>query len=142
MNCCVECFSDPQIQAMISANGKQGTCDFCKKPDVFICPVDEPSDVSDLISEVLNVYEEAEEGEPLFSTIIEDWNIFRKELSSSFDLLAAFCSVIYGDNGETHDRKVRIPKSYADEYGIFSGHTWHEFSDAIKTKNRFCSGLF
>lgn len=57
-------------------------------------------------------------------------------------MLAAFCSVIYGDNGETHDRKVRIPKSYADEYGIFSGHTWHEFSGAIKTKNRFCSGLF
>lgn len=142
MNCCIECFSDSQIQTMISANGKRGTCDFCKKPDVFICAVDEPSDVSDLISEVLNVYEEAEDGEPLFSAIIDDWNIFRKELPSSHDLIAAFCSTIYGDDGKTHNRSVRIPKSYADEYGIFSGHTWHEFSNAIKTKNRFCNGYF
>lgn len=37
---------------------------------------------------------------------------------------------------------VCIPRSYADEYGIFSGHTWREFSDAIKTKNRFCNGYF
>ena len=37
--------------------------------------------------------------------------------------------------------KYTLPED-ADEYGIFSGHTWHEFSDAIKTKNRFCSGLF
>ena len=63
MNCCIECFSDPQIQAMISANGKYGNCDFCKKTNVLICTVDEPSDVSDLISEVLNVYEESEDGE-------------------------------------------------------------------------------
>lgn len=53
MNCCIECFSDHQIQAMISANGKYGNCDFCKKTNVLICTVDEPSDVSDLISEVL-----------------------------------------------------------------------------------------
>lgn len=63
MNCCVECFSDTQIQTMISANGKTGTCDFCGRTNVSICAVDEPSDVSDLISEVLSVYEEADDGE-------------------------------------------------------------------------------
>lgn len=142
MNCCIECFSDSQIQTMISANRKRGTCDFCKRTDVFICAVDEPSDVSDLISDVLSVYEEAEGGYPLFSAIIDDWNIFRKELPSSHDLIAAFCSTIYGDDGKSHNKRVRIPKSYIDEYGIFSGHTWHEFSDAIKTKNRFCNEYF
>ena len=72
MNCCLECFSDLEIQTMISASGKRGTCDFCKKANVFICSVDEPSDVSDLISEVLNIYEEAEDGQLLFPTIIND----------------------------------------------------------------------
>ena len=134
MNCCIECFSDPQIQAMISANGKYGNCDFCKKTNVLICTVDEPSDVSDLISEVLNVYEESEDGESLFSTIIDNWNIFRKDSPSSYDLVAAFCSTVYGDDEKNHNKNVCIPRSYADEYGIFSGHTWREFSDAIKTK--------
>ena len=142
MNCCVECFSDSQIQTMISANGKRGTCDFCKKTDVYICSVDEPSDVSDLISEVLNVYEEDEDGEPLFSEIIDNWNIFKSEIPSSYDLISAFCSIIYGDEGIKHNKNVCIPKCYADEYGIFSGHTWREFSTAIKTKNRFCNDFF
>ena len=105
MNCCIECFSDPQIQAMISANGKYGNCDFCKKTNVLICTVDEPSDVSDLISEVLNVYEESEDGESLFSTIIDNWNIFRKDSPSSYDLVAAFCSTVYGDDEKNHNKK-------------------------------------
>ena len=142
MNCCIECFSDLQIKTMISANGRRGTCDFCKKTDVFICTVDEPSDVSDLISNVLNVYEEAEDGEFLFPTLISDWNLFRKDLPSSSNLIAAFCSTIYGDDGQAHNKRVRLPQSYIDEFGIFSGHTWREFSDAIKTKNRFCNEYF
>lgn len=142
MNCCVECFSDAQIQAMISANGKRGTCDFCGKTDVLICAVDEPSDVSDLIAEVLSIYEETDGGEPLFSVIIDDWNIFKKDSPSSRDLIAAFCSTIYEDDGSNHNKKVCIPKSYSEEYGIFSGHTWLEFSNTIKTKNRFCNGYF
>lgn len=141
MNCCTECFSDPQIQTMISKDGRRGTCDFCKKENVFICKVDEASDVSDLISEVLNVYEEDENGEFLFSAIVNNWNIFRKDILSSYDLIASFCSTIYGDDGKLYNRKVRIPKSYTDEFGIFSGHTWREFSDVIKTKNRFLMNI-
>ena len=142
MNCCAECFSDKQIQAMISASGKRGNCDFCKKSNVPICAVDESSDVSDLISEVLSVYEEAEDGEPLYSAVVENWNIFRKDLPSSYNLIAAFCATIYGDKEKDYNKEVCIPKSYAAEYGIFSGHTWGEFSKAIKEKNRFCNGYF
>ena len=94
MNCCIECFSDPQIQAMISANGKYGNCDFCKKTNVLIF------------------------------TVIDNWNIFRKDSPSSYDLVAAFCSTVYGDDEKNHNKNVCIPRSYADEYGIFSGHTW------------------
>ena len=113
MNCCAECFSDKQIQAMISASGKRGNCDFCKKTNVPICAVDESSDVSDLISEVLSVYEEAEDGEPLYSAVVENWNIFRKDLPSSYNLIAAFCATIYGDKEKDYNKKVCIPKSYA-----------------------------
>ena len=95
MNCCAECFQDQQIQTMISANGKVGTCDFCGKAEVPICSVEEFSDLSDLISDVLSSYEEDVDGEPLFSTIINDWGIFKKDIPSSRALIAAFCSAIY-----------------------------------------------
>lgn len=142
MNCCAECFQDQQIQTMISANGKVGTCDFCGKAEVPICSVEEFSDLSDLISDVLSSYEEDVDGEPLFSTIINDWGIFKKDIPSSRALIAAFCSAIYGDDGYNHDTNVHIPKSYIEEYGIFSGHTWSEFAEVIKTKNRFCNNYF
>lgn len=142
MNCCVECFSDAEIKVMISANGRVGNCDFCGKTNVPICTVDEPTDVSDLISEVLNVYEEVDDGESLFSVVIDTWNIFRKDLPSSPKLIDAFCSIVYGKAADNYNKKVRIPKNYVDEYGVFSGQSWHEFSNAIKTKNRFCNDYF
>ena len=57
-------------------------------------------------------------------------------------MIAAFCATIYGDKEKDYNKEVCIPKSYAAEYGIFSGHTWGEFSKAIKEKNRFCNGYF
>lgn len=142
MNCCVECFCDPEIRTMISKNDEKGDCDFCGKKNVSICHVDEQSDLSDLISAVLSMYEEADDGEQLFSLVINDWKIFEKSLPSSPNLIAAFCTTIYGDDGFTHNKNVRIPYDYMEKYGIFSGHSWGEFSDIIKTKNRFCNGYF
>lgn len=63
-------------------------------------------------------------------------------MPSSYNLIAAFCATIYGDKEKDYNKEVCIPKSYAAEYGIFSGHTWGEFSKAIKEKNRFCNGYF
>lgn len=142
MNCCVDCFHDTQIRAMINANGIIGDCDFCGKKNVSIYSVDKESDLSDIISEVLSMYEETDDGEPLFSVIIDDWGIFEKDLPSSPELVTTFCSSIYGDEGHIHNKNVRIPHDYIENYGIFSGHSWSEFSDFIKTKNRFCNGYF
>ena len=142
MNCCVECFSDNQIQTMISANGKKGNCDFCGKNDVYICTLDEPSDVTDLISDVLSAYEGDEDGEFLFDIILNDWNIFREDLASSRKLINSFCAMTYGNDSANHNKRVRVLPKNADTYGIFSGHTWNEFSNAIKTKNRFCYDYF
>lgn len=143
MNCCVNCFHDIQIRAMIAANGKMGDCSFCKGKNVPVYSVDMQSDLSDLISEVFSMYEETDDGESLFDSIINDWSIFEKELPSSRDLVSAFCTILFGDeDGNIHNEKVRIPHDYIEEYGIFSGHSWGEFSDVIKRKNRFCNGYF
>ena len=94
------------------------------------------------LSDFLWVYEENERGRPLFSAIIEDWNIFRKDLPSSAKLIEAFCSTIYDDSSANYNVSVEIPRAQLEEYGIFSGHTWGEFSNAIKRKNRFHNNYF
>ena len=66
MNCCANCFSDEQIKKIIVDNGHIGDCDFCGEKQVPVCSVDEATDISDLISDVLSVYEENERGRPLF----------------------------------------------------------------------------
>ena len=79
MNCCANCFSDEQIKKIIVDNGHIGDCDFCGEKQVPVCSVDEATDISDLISDVLSVYEENERGRPLFSAIIEDCNGVQRE---------------------------------------------------------------
>ena len=142
MNCCTECFRDTQIRIMISASNKIGNCDFCGKMDVPVCSVDEQSDLSDLISEILSMYEESDVGEPLFSMLINDWGVFNKNLASAKDLIAAFCSTIYGGDDHLYNKRVRVPPDYSENYGVFSGHSWGEFADAIKRKNRFHNRYF
>lgn len=137
MNCCIECFHDKQIQDMIRTNNEIGTCCFCGKKNTLIYSVDEQSDLSDLIAGVIDVYEEFEEGEPLFDLLITDWHIFNKSSPEVYNLVEAFANL-----NSSHNAKVRIPHSLSEKYGIFSGHSWDEFSTEIKMQNRFHNNFF
>lgn len=142
MNCCAECFQDAQIRAMIYTNNKIGDCEFCGQKDVSIYPLDASSDLTDLISGVINVYEETADGNPLFDVLINDWSIFNRILPSVRNLVENFCKIILGDCEHGHNINVKLPHTYTENYGIFSGHSWGEFSEAIKTRNRFYNGYF
>lgn len=142
MNCCAECFQDAQIRAMIKTNNQAGDCDFCGQKNIQVYSMESSSDLSDLISGVINVYEETDDGEPLFDVLINDWNIFNRALPTVRNLVENFCNIIFGDCEHNHNINVKIPHAYLENYGIFSGHSWAEFSEVIKTKNRFYNGYF
>ncbi|WP_099205534.1 RES family NAD+ phosphorylase [Scatolibacter rhodanostii] len=142
MNCCIECFQDTEIRAMISAKDQTGECSFCGSKDVLIYPVDKQTDLSDLISAVISTYEESDVGKPLFQVLLNDWSIFNPLVTCSNKLLEAFCLIIFGDSENSHNVKVRIPRSSTENYGILGGHTWQEFSTNIKNENRFHNGFF
>lgn len=140
MNCCVECFQDAQIRAMIRTKNLIGDCDFCGQRNTAIYIMEPSSDLLDLISSVINVYEENTEGKPLLDVLINDWNIFNRTLPTVRNLVETICKIIpetceFGPN-------VKIPHTYNENYGIFSGHSWGDFSEVIKTKNRFYNGYF
>ncbi len=142
MNCCIDCFSDVQFREIIKASNKIGICSFCDRRDIPVYSVDTRSDLSDLIEEIINVYEENDDGEPIFDVLVNDWNIFNKELPSVFELVEKFFSIIYENGGCDYNKSVRIPNDYVEKYGIFSGHSWEEFSSVIKNKNRFYNDFF
>ena len=142
MNCCIECFHDAQIRDMIRTANKIGDCNFCGGKGVPVYPVDDQSDLSDLISEVISVYDESDEGESLFQLLVNDWHIFNSTLPSSYKLVEAFAGVIFGGKGAEYNKTVRIPRIFSEKYGIFSGHSWAEFSKEIKTQNRFHNDFF
>jgi hypothetical protein len=142
MNCCAECFQDAQIRAIIKTNNQMGDCDFCGQKNTAIYSMESTSDLSDIISGVINVYEEADDGEPLFDVLINDWCIFNRTLPTAQKLVEGFCSIISGDREHNHNVNVKIRHTHIEDYGIFSGHSWGEFSEVIKTKNRFYNGYF
>lgn len=142
MNCCAGCFQDAQIRAMISTNNMIGDCDFCGQKKVAIYPIDSSSDLTDLISGVINIYEEVADGKPLVDVLMNDWSIFNRTLPTVRNLVENYCSIILGDGKNGHNINVKIPHMYTENYGIFSGHSWGEFSEVIKTKNRFYNGYF
>lgn len=142
MNCCAECFQDTQIRAMINTNKNTGECDFCGQKNVAIYTIEAASDLTDLISEVINLYEENIKGESLYDILINDWSIFNKNLPSVYELVEKFCKIILGNHERDYNIKVKIPHAYEENYGIFSGHSWEEFSKVIKEKNRFYNGYF
>ena len=88
------------------------------------------------------MYEEGSDSETLFQVLTNDWHIFSNHLESTRELIDAFCSTIFGSDEKNHNTKVHLPVEYLENYGVFSGHTWDEFSLLIKEKNRFCNSYF
>lgn len=142
MNCCVECFQDVQIRKIIATNNEIGNCDFCGQKNVGIYKVEASSDLAELIGDVINVYEKDVDGEPLFDVLINDWSIFNRTLPGVQNLVESFCNIILGECECGHNVNVKIPYNDIMNYGIFSGHSWGEFSEMIKTTNRFYHGYF
>ena len=130
-----------QISSMISSRNEIGNCDYCGQKNVLVCSLDRPSDISDLISEVVSVYEESENGETLSQILLNDWNIFDRSNRDVCDLIETFLRISFEED-KSCNTIVCIPKPIEEKYGIFSGHSWDEFSTIIKTENRFYNGLF
>ena len=142
MNCCIHCFTDSQLCKMIEKRGLIGDCNFCESKNVNVYPIGEESDLTDLLAGVLELYEKADEGSPIWDVLCKDWNIFSGTPEIVKLLVEAVCSTLIASDCDKYTSNVCIPRQTIEEFGIFGGLDWLAFSETIKSRNRFHSGYF
>ena len=127
MNCCLDCFIDTEIRAIISGLSKtEGKCDICGTKNQKAIDLEE---LSDYFSPILDLYERDDTSTVnIHQKLTSDWNIFANENCSKEILRAMFSDSSYSDL-LTHN----IKPNYITE----SIEIWNEFTEEIKAKNRF-----
>lgn len=149
MNCCIECFRDTEIRAIIKSYGQKGVCDFCTSKDVFVCDADDPSNpISEMIVDLMQIYSisDVAEAKPLKVAFRDDWDIFSAETETILILTKRLCASVYSGDADIFTKNVIIKQTVDNEflrdYGVVRGHSWDEFSEALKRENRFHCGMF
>ena len=149
MNCCIECFKDSEIRAIIHFHGQIGGCDFCDSNGIAVYDVDAPSNpISEKIIELVQTYSilDCNESKPLKIALRDDWDIFTAGVETILALTKRLCATTYPDNADIFSSNVVIEQltdeDFLYEYGVVRGHSWDEFSESIKYGNRFHSDMF
>lgn len=129
MNCCLNCFNDTEIKAIISGlSTTAGECDICGRTNQEIIDLEE---LSDYFSPILDLYEREDASTiNIHQKLASDWNIFADENCSERILQAMFSTSSYKDL-LTHNVK---PNYINDAESI---EKWNDFTEEIKAKNRF-----
>jgi hypothetical protein len=150
MNCCVRCFADAEIINIINNRKIKGDCDFCGCKNTFIFTLGTDSTLSDMFSELLDIYTPApnlpasfpkENTDLLKNHFNNTWSIFNVAPDSIYRLLISICAEKYVERPELFDYPVGIlesqDKDYLDEFSVIKNHHWKDFTGAIKYVNRF-----
>ncbi len=128
MNCCLNCFIDTEIKAIISGLSKTtGKCDICGSANQKIIDLEE---LSDYFSPILDLYEREDASSVnIHQMLASDWNIFSNESYSEKILQIMFSASSYSDL-LTHNIKSNIDNTESIE-------RWNDFTKEIKEINRF-----
>jgi hypothetical protein len=148
--CCQYCFNDSYLREFIQKYGTTTNCSFCNHKNT-ICI--RPSELSDIFLPIINLYSPIEnivahekigclEGKHIWERLQEDWNVFSKETELIPSELFKRIISKQLENGE--DKLLR--SYYERERDLFGSEDeeankleleWKQFSDEMKSKNRF-----
>ncbi len=143
--CCVNCFSEIEIQRFIEEFDEIGDCDYCGSEEIYVCEVDE---VGEFIQNGIDRYYEdaarmvsydsAEGGYLLPTMDIHDILLYEQEIFSDVleDPIQLADDLIPND-GTPYVRR----NPYSPESGLEQFKTWKEFGDFIKHSQRFTAFL-
>lgn len=149
MNCCIRCFKDPEIKAIVKGSKAKGNCDFCGNTNVYICDVNN-DDLKESFERLLDVYcpisdikgdFPREQSDLIKNILCLKWNIFNLKADKVYLFLTALLSEKYEEEPRLFDEPVWIKGSvqeeYLNQYSILGAFQWKDFVDEIKMSNRF-----
>lgn len=151
MFCCLNCFLDEEIRAILSTLPK-GKCDFCGCEDVPVCNLDENEDLAQIFEELLDIYtlkSDLPEDYPLEQTdllknyLSNKWQIFSKNLKSEdiYRLIKAICKRRFTEQPDLFNGPIGIQEindiGFMNQHCILKKHSWRDFVEGIIKKNRF-----
>jgi len=133
MKCCGNCLGDRYLKDVLipTFSEEVSVCDYCGSTNQIVLA---PIQLRDYIEQVIVVYEEEVNGEPLVKLLLDDWGLFNHpnlEVLSAHALLAEIL-----DDGEIVRKKFRL----RDEAGKNTIQSWNDFKDEIMHNNRFFPG--
>lgn len=143
MNCCTNCFESHYINSIILNNKEVGTCDYCKSQDVSTY---EASELSPFFKGIIDLYDvDNNTGNALEVQIVEDFpkKVFTPKLIEANNVKQLICDIIEDDivdyqNILENPVKLKLHDRNGDEeitQSLFL--SWDNFSEEIKTVNRF-----
>ncbi len=155
MNCCINCFSDPDIKEIIEKLGAVGNCDYCEAKSIFIYSIKNDRTISDMLTELLAIFDVSDNFSPsypadrIFSIadmLIQELRIFNCEAGIAIDLLKTLCEGTYNDNPKLFRVPVGVAalndNTFLKDNVLLGGYTWEQFVETIKHQNRFFSNIF
>ena len=149
MNCCIECFKDTHIRSTIEKHGIKGNCDFCSSKNIFVYDITvDTYQISDKLIGLVQMYAVSDDVNAKFlkKVLYDDWDIFNVESEIIQTLIKKVYMLAYQDNFDIFTKKVSIPQlsdpEFLHTFGVVRDSSWSEFSNSIKYKNRFHSGMF
>ena len=155
MNCCVRCFKDAELIAIIKGGNKTGKCDFCNSDNTYVLSTDEDNaDYKNNFEELLDVYTPIQaignsyprgKADLLKNILYSQWSIFNINSDGIYRFLIALFPEKYTEQPGLFDSPVGIAGSineeYLEEYSILGALQWDDFVKEVKEKNRFHTNM-
>lgn len=150
MNCCTNCFIDPEIKAIIESRKRIGDCSFCGKTNTAVYDIYDDPTLADNFKDLLEVYTPVKnlsatypkgKVDLLKNLLHNQWRIFNLQPEVIYTLITSLCREKYEEMPELFDSPVGIWQNYdlnfLRENAIITNNTWNDFVEAIKWNNRF-----
>lgn len=149
MNCCINCFKDSEICSIIESYQNIGNCDFCGAKNALVYDIySQDNPIASGITEIINIYStsSSKNAKPLKHALCNDWDIFNLGSESLLSLVKKLCILVYDENDSIYFENVEIIRltnnEFLNQVAIAGGKTWKEFSEYIKSENRFHANMF
>lgn len=150
---CENCFQDAEVISIIRRQNFKGKCPICGKNNVYLYDTNNNYDLVSLFDDLISIFTPVSllpteypksEIKLLKTELKENWHIFGDIGESNiYKILIGICSDRYENNPELFDYPIGIAELYRNEKFesnlLLKSNTWEEFTESLKTTNRFHS---